>query len=243
MAAFVLLHGGGMGGWTWKYVRELLEAKGHKVYTPTFTGFGERHHLISRRIDDAVHVADVVNMMACEEVHDAVLVAHSYGGAIAPGVCAALPDRISRLVMVDAIVLEAGESVAEALGFLPPEQAEEIRAMHARDEGPIGAGVPDQVRRMAEVEPQRMSPDRDRWVFEHLTDMPLSANLAKVRVGAEFVRAPVDYLSVPLTMMQKMHRRAAALGWTVHELGGDRDHMVHVGDPEIVVRHLTASRP
>mgnify|MGYP005997421951 FL=1 len=42
MTTFVLLHGGGMGGWTWKYVREILEARGHKVYTPTFTGFGER---------------------------------------------------------------------------------------------------------------------------------------------------------------------------------------------------------
>ena len=29
MSTFVLLHGGGMGGWTWKYVRALLEAKGH----------------------------------------------------------------------------------------------------------------------------------------------------------------------------------------------------------------------
>jgi pimeloyl-ACP methyl ester carboxylesterase len=240
MTAFVLLHGGGMGGWVWRYVARPLRAAGHDVFTPTFTGFGERHHLLSRRIDDAVHVADIVNMMACEEVRDAVLVAHSYGGAIAPGVCAAAPERISRLVMVDAIVLEQRESVAEALGFLSPEQADGLRAMHARDEGPIGAGVPEQVRRMAEIEPQRMSPERDRWTFEHLTDMPLSANLAKVRVGAESVAVPVDYLTVPLTMMQKMHARAAALGWTVHDLGGDRDHMVHVGDPEIVLSHLTA---
>ena len=34
MTTFLLLHGGGMGGWTWKYVREILEAGGHKVYTP-----------------------------------------------------------------------------------------------------------------------------------------------------------------------------------------------------------------
>ena len=50
MATFLLMHGGGMGGWTWKFVREILEAKGHKVFTPTFTGFGERSHLIGRDV-------------------------------------------------------------------------------------------------------------------------------------------------------------------------------------------------
>ena len=31
MTTFVLMHGGGMGGWTWKFCREILEARGHKV--------------------------------------------------------------------------------------------------------------------------------------------------------------------------------------------------------------------
>ncbi|MFM2022108.1 MAG: hypothetical protein RJB02_1816, partial [Pseudomonadota bacterium] len=34
MATFLLMHGGGMGGWTWKFVREILETKGHDVFTP-----------------------------------------------------------------------------------------------------------------------------------------------------------------------------------------------------------------
>jgi hypothetical protein len=50
MATYLLMHGGGMGGWTWKYMRALLEAEGHTVFTPTFTGFGERVHLIGRDV-------------------------------------------------------------------------------------------------------------------------------------------------------------------------------------------------
>lgn len=240
MTNYVMMHGGGMGGWVWRFVAEPLRRAGHLVLTPTFTGFGDRHHLISRQINDATHVADVANLISCEDASDVTLVAHSYGGVIVPGVCAALPDRIARVVMIDAIVLRQGEAVVEALGYMTPAQAAELRALHKRNEGPAAAGLPDQVRAMAAIEPQKMSPERDAWFFRHLTDMPLSANLAKVSVGAEAIRAPVDYLTVPHTMMQPMHARAAALGWRVHALGGDRDHMVHVGDPESVLSHLVA---
>ena len=77
MTTFVLMHGGGMGGWTWKFVRDLLEAKGHRVYTPTFTGFGEREHLIGRDVGNATHVLDIVNVLKYEDLSDVVLVAHS----------------------------------------------------------------------------------------------------------------------------------------------------------------------
>src|SRR3546814_398800 len=156
MTTYVLVHGGGMGGWVWKYVAAPLRAEGHIVHTPTLTGFGERHHLISRDITTATHVADVVNLTRFEDVENAVLVVHSYAGTIAPGILAEAGDRISHVVYIDAIVPRAGESVVEALGFMSPEQAAGIRALHARGEGPVGAGVPEQVRRMAEIEPQRM---------------------------------------------------------------------------------------
>jgi alpha-beta hydrolase superfamily lysophospholipase len=39
---FVLVHGAYHGGWCWRRVADILEARGHKVYTPTLTGLGER---------------------------------------------------------------------------------------------------------------------------------------------------------------------------------------------------------
>src|SRR3546814_14165577 len=100
--------------------------------------------------------------MRFEDVENAVLVVHSYAGTIAPGILAEAGDRISHVVYIDAIVPRAGESVVEALGFMSPEQAAGIRALHPRGEGPVGAGVPEQVRRMAEIEPQRLRSDERR---------------------------------------------------------------------------------
>ena len=43
---FVLVHGAWHGGWCWRRVSDLLERQGHKVFTPTLTGLGERSHLL-----------------------------------------------------------------------------------------------------------------------------------------------------------------------------------------------------
>ena len=42
MATFVLVHGGGHGGWCYQRVARILRAQGQDVYTPTMTGLGER---------------------------------------------------------------------------------------------------------------------------------------------------------------------------------------------------------
>ena len=44
MARYVLVHGGGHGGWCYQPVARLLRERGHEVYTPTLTGLGEREH-------------------------------------------------------------------------------------------------------------------------------------------------------------------------------------------------------
>ena len=59
MATYVLVHGGGHGGWCYQRVARLLRAEGHDVYTPTLTGLGERAHLLDEKVDLERHVADV----------------------------------------------------------------------------------------------------------------------------------------------------------------------------------------
>ena len=59
---FVLVHGAWHGGWCWRRVADMLEKKGHKVYTPTLTGVGERSHLMSKDINLDTHIADIVNL-------------------------------------------------------------------------------------------------------------------------------------------------------------------------------------
>ena len=39
---FVLVHGAWHGGWCWRRVADLLQKRGHKVFTPTLTGAREK---------------------------------------------------------------------------------------------------------------------------------------------------------------------------------------------------------
>src|SRR5882757_4113643 len=76
---FVLVHGAWHGGWCWRRVADRLEKQGHKVFTPTLTGLGERSHLMSPSIDLDTHINDVVNVVKWEDLKGICLVAHSYG--------------------------------------------------------------------------------------------------------------------------------------------------------------------
>ena len=57
----VLVHGSSAGGWCYRAVADLLEQRGHKVYSPTLTGLGERSHLMSGLITLNTHITDIVN--------------------------------------------------------------------------------------------------------------------------------------------------------------------------------------
>lgn len=110
MATFVLVHGAWLGGWCFQRVSRLLHRAGHKVYTPTLTGLGERAHLMSRAITLDTHVDDVLGVIRDEELSEIVLCGHSYGSAVISGVAEKAIDKIRSLVFLDAFVPENGQS-------------------------------------------------------------------------------------------------------------------------------------
>lgn len=112
-ATFVICHGAWSGGWVWRKVRPLLRARGHEVFTPTYTGLGERFHQTSKNVDLEVHIADIVGVLEAEDLHDIVLVAHSYGGMVATGVADRCGPRIRQLIFVDAFVPSSGQAVSD----------------------------------------------------------------------------------------------------------------------------------
>lgn len=113
---FVLLHGGRHGGWCWKKVARLLRAAGHEVYTPTLTGLGDRAHLNHPGIGLSTHVRDLVATFEYEDIDDAILVAHSYGGIVAGGAMEHIHHRVRHMVYFDAQIPVNGESVFDMIG-------------------------------------------------------------------------------------------------------------------------------
>ncbi len=116
MATYVLVHGGGHGGWCYQRVARILQAAGHVVYAPTLSGLAERAHLLSPAIDLDTHVTDVVSLLHYEDLRDVILVGHSYGGMVITGAADRAADRIGRIVYLDAANPVNGQSLVDVAG-------------------------------------------------------------------------------------------------------------------------------
>ncbi len=68
-------------------------------------------HLATPDISLSTHINDIVNVFIFEDLHNVILIGHSYGGMVVTGVADRIPDRIQRLIYIDAFLPENGESV------------------------------------------------------------------------------------------------------------------------------------
>ncbi len=138
---FVLAHGSWHGGWCWRAVAQRLRAAGHAVFAPSFTGMGDRAHLLRDGITLDTFVDDLAGVIESEELTDVVLVGHSFGGLPISGVADRMPQRLARLVYLDAIVVEPGET---AFAGYPPERVAQ-RLAAAAAHGGLAAPVPQPI--------------------------------------------------------------------------------------------------
>ncbi len=116
MASFVLIHGGGHGGWCYAKVKRRLEATGHEVFAPSLTGLAERSRSLSPDVDLDTHVDDVVELLHFWDLRDVVLVGHSYGGMVITGAADRSADRVAKLVYLDAANPTNGQSLVDVAG-------------------------------------------------------------------------------------------------------------------------------
>ena len=162
-STYVLVHGAWHGGWCWVRVADRLRAAGHTVFTPTQTGLGERKHLMSADITPETFTDDIANVIEAEELDDVILVGHSFGGRPVCGVADRTPQRLRRLVFVDASLPENGKSAFD--NTLPELRDARIKAAQESSGGlslpapPAAAfGVTD--------------PDDVAWVERRMTPHP-----------------------------------------------------------------------
>jgi len=181
MTDFVLVHGTWGGGWQWRPVAERLRGGGHRVFTPTLTGLGERAHLVTPATDLATHIDDVANVIAWEELREVALVGTSYGGLVIAGAADRMPERIRTLVFLDAALPQEGKCM---LDLVPAERRATVERL-AREEGGghlvptslvLDTGIADAAERAAYL--ARMSPH------------PLRALLEPVRLTGRWLDVP-----------------------------------------------------
>ncbi|WP_214401636.1 alpha/beta fold hydrolase [Pseudonocardia lacus] len=115
MTTYLLVHGAWHDGRAWDRVVPPLEAAGHRVLAPSLTGYGDRRHLLGPDVGLDTHVADVVSLIEYLDLTEVVLVGHSYAGLVVSSVADTVPDRIARLVYLDAMVPEDGETAVDVM--------------------------------------------------------------------------------------------------------------------------------
>jgi pimeloyl-ACP methyl ester carboxylesterase len=214
LATLVLVHGGWTGGWRWRPVVGPLRSAGHEVFVPTLTGLGERVHLARPDVDLDTHVLDVVNLLVAEDLHEVVLIGHSYGGMVITGVAEWVPERIARLIYLDAFVPSDGESL---LDLLEPEARWRIEDQRwsGDDAWRVSGPFDDRPRPRPRPSP-RDSPQPWRTYAQGLK----LSNLAAAKLPRAYVRATAD--KTPGGFMTHSfavsYARVRREGWVIHEV-------------------------
>lgn len=220
---FVLVHGAWHGGWCWTKLSPLLRAAGHNVFAPTLTGLGERSHLLTRDVGLDTHITDIANVLEYEDLHDVVLVGHSYAGMVITGAADKAADRIAQLVYLDAFLPENGKSGTDYGRKIPPATDE---AWHDPSPAtPENLGVTD---------------ERDvAWMKARLTDMPRKCMLEPLHLtnGATSSIKGTFILCTKVGPFAEAGERAKQRGYRYLELlsGG---HDVMVSQPNALAKTL-----
>lgn len=213
MATYVLVHGAWHGGWCWQQVAARLREAGHEVRTPTLTGLGERAHLAQPGIGLRTHVDDILGVLRYEDLHDVVLVGHSYAGLVVRESADRMPERVSRLVMVDAWAGRDGESLDDLAPEFFRRWVESVTA-----DGLLAAPPPAMV--------GVTDPGQVAWLAGRLTPQPrLTFSEATRLTGAVDPIACRAVLCTPGGPMP-FARLAEEHGWPVTVLDVGHDAMV-----------------
>jgi pimeloyl-ACP methyl ester carboxylesterase len=200
------------------------------VITPTLTGLGERAHLLSRQTGLHTHVADIVGLLRYRDLREVTLVGHSYGGTVITASAEQAPDRISRLVYLDASVPRDGETNNDVIG---PEMAAQLRSW-AEASGE-GWRVPP-----ASYVTERLADDLRPWVEARLTPHPLRAfeEPVQLRSAAAAVLPRAFIRTTRSALYDRLLDGARQAGWHCRELQGG--HYAMLTEPRAVASALAA---
>jgi pimeloyl-ACP methyl ester carboxylesterase len=215
---FVLVHGAWHGGGCWKYVRDALIKRGHRVFTPTLTGQGERLHLSRADLTLDTHITDITRVIETEELSDVVLVGHSYGGIVISGAADRLPQHLKRMIYLDALLPTADKPIFD----IPP---------------PMRAGFAEGYR-VPSFPPEMFGVPKDHplyaWVARRLTDMPVGVLDKPLALGGAWTKVPRHFIECTTNALDGPKAglaRARSEGWDIHQIATGHDAMVTAPKP------------
>jgi len=225
---FLVCHGAWSAGWAWKKMHPLMQAAGHRLVTPSYTGLGERAHLAHPGLDLNSHIEDMLNVIKYEDLRDIVLVGHSYGGMVATGVADRARDKVKQLIYIDAFVPEDGQSLLDLY------EADRPRIQELLKSGD-GWRVPPN------PTPPDTSPADMEWLSERRVHMPVKCFEAKLKLEGGPLTLPRSYIYATRIAPADTFGRFSKMtkgnpAWSYYEI--DASHSPNVTAPEALMALL-----
>jgi len=213
---FVIVHGAYGGCHNFKGVDSILTAKNNTVHRPCLTGLGEKVHLSSSSIGLQTHILDVINNILYEDIKDVILVGHSYSGMVISGVADSIPNRIKKMIYLDAVIPNNGETSLSYYG----DKEKEAKKWFEKY-------LKDGLIYLDSDNFKKKNPPKDEGhPYKTFTDTIKLDNKLTEKIPTSFIYCGDKY-SV---------KRAEERNWPIYKLG--KDHNVQWSDPNGLVELL-----
>jgi pimeloyl-ACP methyl ester carboxylesterase len=180
MTAFILVAGAHTGGWVWHEVAARLRGSGAKAYPVTLAGLDESGPAAGPDTDLETHIHDVLRTIDDVDAAEVVMVGHCYGIYPVLGAADRRPERIARIVHLDAGMPRHGDRALT----LVPDAAVRDRLSHGAAEAEDDWRIPP--------------PSREGWQRWGSVAGLSAAVLARLAENA--VPQPVGTLTQPLRL-------------------------------------------
>ena len=195
-------------------------------------GLGDRAHLASPDTDLDCHIEDVLGLIDMEEIEDAILCGHSYGGQVITPVLDRRIDKFRAAMWLDAFVPTDGHSLMDGW---PPERIQHIREQVATSGD--GWKIPPMPPEYFGV----MDEDDAAWVIRRCVPQPLKTFSQPVHLTGAWESVPKKmYVLAELHPNSSFDRFSVPLSekpdWDVRSVASGHDVMVD--KPELLAELL-----
>ena len=238
---YILIHGSWHTGEGWYKVEKILAEQGSVVFAPTLSGMESKENPGGPEVGLTTHIDDVIRLIKTNDLTEVILVGHSYSGLVITGVADRLPERISRLVYLDAFIPDNDQSLFDIMG---PESAAGMRAGLVNATGQSKADGAVEVWLLPPSDARfYLGENADEadvaWLQTRLVYKPVLTFEEKLHLERpDLVRAiPGAFIRcTQFPYLAPYAEKARALGWPVFEVESGHDAMLTA--PEAVAEIL-----
>ena len=231
MTDILLVHGSWHGAWAWDAVAGPLRERGHRVLTPCLRGLGSDAAGLAPEIGLFEHVDQLEALAHEEDLRNALLVGHSYGGALAHVLEERIADRLRAVVHLEGAIAAPGSGIIDMW-------SDERRQSTLRQVEATGDGW-----RVAPADPRSwgsLTDDQIAWLTPKLT--PQSIKTYRDLFPTELKAAPCPHYylysddRVPQPYAAVIERFSGAPDWQFAIADGG--HELMITNPVAVMRTI-----